>query len=322
MLLKKYRVIIDIHSQTFCYQITHALVKNLVFEQKNDIAFVVNHRDIEETINNLLESISQYLPKKKWNQFFFEVNISPADVQHKRLSLPAVSLFASEIFILVEASIDKLFSLSAGYVVFDYVSPINDKRQLHVAICERHYITEWVSLFSKRNLSLQFIGLSTDNKAQFNFLPWRLSLQRKRKIRLTIMLITYMSVMLLTLGYLWRQSNNDSYQYQQLIAKNQIFEKTLLNKIAETAIHYPKSQQQLYQFLLMLSEKTPSSISLYSMDYSPSKMHLVGDALSYLDISQFSDLLNQEKKVKKSKIESAQLKQNNLIFEMDIDLYE
>ncbi|KFA59441.1 hypothetical protein A9G36_07650 [Gilliamella sp. Choc6-1] len=313
MKIKKCRVIIYIEPKFLRYKILHTKKKEALTDHNSMIEYHYQYfSEIELLIKKLKKSVSQYA--------IFELHLDNTYIQMQQLPLPKIKIQLNEIALYVEASIYKLFQLSSKNVYFDFSYSSNQK-QINVAICERHFIDNWIKLFEKYNLLLSFIGyLTSDNK--LNFLPWRQEKQKKQKLQLIFTIASFIVVLCSLFFYIWIQEQNKLNYYVFKIAEQQTIEKQLRKKLSNYLPISSSSQKQIYQSLLILSEQLPIGSWLESFNFVKNKISIKGYSFSYLEITNFKKRVSKQESIKKSQIQAILANKNNFLFEMDIELNE
>jgi hypothetical protein len=184
-IIDKCRVVIHVEPKTIQYKISQSngLLKFSPFGDLIEYDYQ-NFNDIDIFVSQLQAKLPKYTK--------YEINLSDNYIQLTKLTMPDVKLQPNEITLYIEASIYKLFELSAKHVFFDFIF-LTDKqkqKQIIVAICERDYVNGWIELLKKNECLINFIGYINDNK-KFNFLPWRKNQYKKQKFYLSIVIVCW-----------------------------------------------------------------------------------------------------------------------------------
>lgn len=314
ILIKKYRVVICIEPKMLRYQVLKSVKQPNVID--NESMFEYHYQDmtdIEMFISDLKKNIPQHSE--------FELNLDKTYIQVQMLTLPDAKLTLTEIELFIEASIYKLFQLPTKNVFYDFVYPPEQPKQIMVSICERHIIDTWNDLCKKYDLSLIFIGSVIENN-KVNFLPWR-QIKQKQHLRQLIIIVTcLMGIMGCLFCYLWIQTHNKLAYYSLQLSVKQEIQQELARELSFYLPNPSISQKQIQQSLLLISQQLPTVIWLESFVYVPQRITLQGHSLSYVEIINFNEALQQQKNITKSQVKSISLSKNDLLFEMDIELNE
>lgn len=314
MLMNKSRVVINIEPQILYYKILTAVKQPFIIN--NNEMICCPYQNINE-VEMFITDLQKNIPRNT----VFELNFDETYIQTQQLTLPDIKLKSTEIELLVEASIYKIFQLSVKNVFFDFIYQLNQPQQIMVIICERHYVDIWINLFKKFDLSLGFIGCVIGD-IQVNFLPWRQTKRKKNQQQLAIVITCFIGIMSCMLCYLWLQAQAKlEYYSAQVIDKQEIQEK-LVRELSDYLPNASPSQKQIQQSLLLISNQLPPVIWLESFAYAPHTINLQGHSLNYVDIINFNENLLKQKNISKSYVQSISSNKNNLLFEMDIKLSE
>lgn len=274
-----------------------------------------NFNDIDIFVGQLQAKLPKYTK--------YEINLSDNYIQLTKVMMPDVKLQPNEIALYIEASIYKLFELSAKNVFFDFnfLTDKQNQKQIMIAVCERDYINSWIELFKKNECLINFIGCSSDNK-KFNFLPWRQSQYNKQKQYLSIVIVCLMGVMSCLFCYMWRQAQTKLTRCMNDVSQLQLIEQKLNEQLSTYLPNPSASQRQIEQSLILISEQLPTNIWLSSFTYKPDKITIKGHSFNYIELTNFNLNLLQHKNVSKSQIKTIINNKHSLFFEMDIDLNE
>lgn len=314
MLINKSCVVINIESKRLRYKIIKSDNQSSATESEaiNEYSFQ-DLNDIELFIIGLQKSIPRYT--------VFELNFDNTYIQLQPLTIPDVKLKLNEIELFVEASIYKLFQLSAKNVYFDFICSSQQSKQIIVAITERTYIDTWTELFKKYDLSLIFAGRIIEN-GKINFLPWRQTKQKQHKRQFTVVVTCFIGMISCLFCYLYLQAQTKLEYYSlQLLEKHDIQQK-LTRELSNFLPNPSPSQKQIQQSLLLITKQLPTTIWLESLSYIPQKISLKGHSFSYVEMTNFNEQMQKQEKIAKSQIQSIVSNKNNLMFEMDIELSE
>lgn len=312
MLINKCCVIINIESKILRYQIKSEKRSSTIESEAMIEYSYQNFNDIELFLSELQKSIPRFA--------VFKLNFDEIYIQFQSLTLPDVKLKLNEIELYVEASIYKLFQLSAKNVYFDFFASEQPK-QIMVAICDHDYIDAWTQLFKKNNLSLVFAGGMIESH-KVNFLPWRKTKQKKHKQQFTIVMICFIGMMSCLFCYSWLQAQTKFVHYSQQLSDKESIQQKLVRELAHYLPNPSPSQKQIQRSLLLIAKQLPTSIWLESLTYKPQKIYLKGHSFSYIEITEFNEHLLKQENITKSQVQSVVLNKNNLLFEMEIELSE
>lgn len=313
MFISKCCIKIHIEPELLRYEVIY-LNKNKSHKENQTIAYYSyqNFNDVEKFINELKKS----LPR----QTVFELYLAENTIQSAELEQPKIKLKSEELTLYVEASIYELFEIPAQDIYFDF-SYTTNQSYIIVSICNRHDINEWLNLFKKHKLKLNFIGRLI-NEEKINFLPWRQNKLKTHKVSLILVVISIIGISNGLLCYLWQQTQTELNHYLLLNSKQQKIKKELTEQISTFIPNLSISQKQLYQTLLLLSKQLPSVIWLDSLEYQINRVIIKGNSLQYIDIINFSHAILKFTDIIKCRILQVWTNKNHLSFEMEIEFNE
>lgn len=314
-LINKCRVIIYIEPNLLRYVLLESVKQPFCIDNETMIEYPYqNMADIELFIVDLLKNVTGFK--------IIELNLDKIYIQSEWLTLPEeVKLNINEISLFIEASIYKLFQVSAKDIYFDFTYSHQQPKQIQVAICERQFIDTLINLFSKDNLSLVFIGEVIEN-GQINFLPWRKTKQKQKKLQLAIVVICFMGIVSCLFGYLWLHARYKLEYYSTQVIDKQKLQQKLAHELSIYLPNPSPSQKQIQQFLLMISKQIPTTIWLETLVYIPQKITLKGHSFSYVQITTLNEDILQQQHIAKSQVTSVTSNKDDLLFELDIKLSE
>ncbi|WP_176701954.1 PilN domain-containing protein [Gilliamella sp. wkB178] len=272
-----------------------------------------NMTDIDLLMSDLLQNIPRYTQ--------FELHLDSSYLQIKSLDLPDEKLKLHEVILYVEASIYKLFQLSVKNVCFDYVDCLEKPKQIMVAICDHQYVNDWLDIFAKYNVAVTFIG-SDVGSGKVNFLPWRVQQQKKQRLQLTIIVVSFIGIFCCLFCYWWIQAQNKLDYYSSQVSQQQNLQQKLIQKLSNYLPNPSLSQVQIQQSLELISDQLPDAIWLQSFTYALHTITLTGHSFSYVEITNFNEQLSQHISINRSQVNSVATNANQLLFEMDIKLNE
>ncbi|OTQ32532.1 hypothetical protein B6D19_05320 [Gilliamella apicola] len=312
----KCRVVIHVEPKTIRYKISQSngLLKFSPFGDLIEYDYQ-NFNDIDIFVSQLQAKLPKYTK--------YEINLSDNYIQLTKLTMPDVKLQPNEITLYIEASIYKLFELSAKHVFFDFIF-LTDKqkqKQVIVAICERDYVNGWIELLKKNECLINFIGYIYDNK-KFNFLPWRKNQYKKQKFYLSIVIVCWIGGMSCLYCYIWRQAQTKLTHFIMDVSQQGLIEQKLKEQLSTYLPNPSLSQKQIQQSLILISERLPTNIWLTSFTYEPNKITIIGHSFNYIELTNFNLNLLQHKNVSKSQIKTISNNKHSLFFEVDINLNE
>ena len=315
-IIDKCRVVIHVEPKTIRYKISQSngLLKFSPFGDLIEYDYQ-NFNDIDIFVSQLQAKLPKYTK--------YEINLSDNYIQLTKLTMPDVKLQPNEITLYIEASIYKLFELSAKHVFFDFIF-LTDKqkqKQIIVAICERNYVNGWIELFKKNECLINFIGYINDNK-KFNFLPWRKNQYKKQKFYLSIVIVCWIGGMSCLYCYIWRQAQTKLTHFIMDVSQQGLIEQKLKEQLSTYLPNPSSSQKQIQQSLILISERLPTNIWLTSFTYEPNKITIKGHSFNYIELTNFNLNLLQHKNVSKSQIKTISNNKHSLFFEVDINLNE
>lgn len=313
----KCRVVIHVEPKTIRYKISSQSNGLLKFSPFGDLIEYdyQNFNDIDIFVSQLQAKLPKYTK--------YEINLSDNYIQLTKLTMPDVKLQPNEITLYIEASIYKLFELSAKHVFFDFIF-LTDKqkqKQVIVAICERDYVNGWIELLKKNECLINFIGYIYDNK-KFNFLPWRKNQYKKQKFYLSIVIVCWIGGMSCLYCYIWRQAQTKLTHFIMDVSQQGLIEQKLKEQLSTYLPNPSLSQKQIQQSLILISERLPTNIWLTSFTYEPNKITIIGHSFNYIELTNFNLNLLQHKNVSKSQIKTISNNKHSLFFEVDINLNE
>ncbi|MCX8700500.1 PilN domain-containing protein [Gilliamella sp. B2840] len=315
-ILDKCQVAIHVESNIIRYKINQSNGRLAFSRYGNLIEYhYQNFNDIDILVSQLQAKLPKYTK--------YEINLSDTYIQLTKLTRPDVKLQINEIALYIEASIYKLFGVSAKHVFYDFIflADKQNQNQIMVAICERDYVNSWIRLFKENECVINFIGYTIDNK-KFNFLPWRQSQYKKQKLYLSIVIVCLIGVMSCLFCYMWRQAHTKLTRYKTNVTHLQLIEQKLNEQLLNYLPNPSISQRQIHQSLILISLQLPSNIWLTSFNYELDNITIRGHSFNYIELTNFNLNLLQHKNVSKSQIKMIANNKSSLSFEMDIDLNE